>query len=234
MAGKGDAEEKDGAEEAKGGKKKSLIIGLALVLVAGGGYFFFLRGGGEAETTELPAPVAGEMLQLDPITINLAGGHFLKLGIALQAIEGGHTKPNGAKALDLAISQFSGNTIEELSTAEGREKAKAELTARVKLAYVPHHEEEATEEESSAKGADPESEHSEEESEESSDAEHAEEETDSDSEESSSEESAEEESEEHSDGHGAVLTAEEAIEAAAELTVQPEIYELYFTEFVMK
>ena len=82
------------------------------------------------------------MLEVDPITINLAGGHFLKLGMGLQVVEGAHEAPSGAKALDLAISQFSGKTIAELSTAEGREKNKAELTARVKLAYAPHHEEE--------------------------------------------------------------------------------------------
>ena len=84
------------------------------------------------------------MLEVDPITINLAGGHFLKLGMGLQVVEGAHAAPSSAKALDLAISQFSGKTIAELSTPEGREKNKAELTARVKLAYAPHHEEEET------------------------------------------------------------------------------------------
>ena len=201
MAGK-DADKDKGTEE-KGGKNKLLIIGPLVLILAAAGWFFFLRGGGE-ETTALPAPEAGEMIEVDPITINLAGGHFLKLGMGLQVVKDAHAAPSSAKALDLAISQFSGKTLAELSTPEGREKNKAELTARVKLAYAPHHEEEATETEASA-----------------------------DSSEHGAEESSEEESE-SGEEHGAPMTAEEAIAAAAELTVQPDIYEVYFTEFVMQ
>jgi len=203
MAGK-DADKDKGTEE-KGGKNKIIIIAPLVLLLAAAGWYFFLRGGSEEPTT-LPAPEAGEMLEVDPITINLAGGHFLKLGMGLQVVKGAHEAPSSAKALDLAISQFSGKTLAELSTPEGREKNKAELTARVKLAYAPHHEaeEEATETEASADG----SEHG-------------------------AEESSEEESE-SGEEHGAPMTAEEAIAAAAELTVQPDIYEVYFTEFVMQ
>jgi flagellar FliL protein len=200
MAGK-DADKDKGTEE-KGGKKKIIIIAPLVLLLAAAGWFFFLRGG--EETTTLPAPEAGEMIEVDPITINLAGGHFLKLGMGLQVVKGAHAAPSSAKALDLAISQFSGKTIAELSTAEGREKNKAELTARVKLAYTPHHEEEETAESTEA----------------------------SDSSEHGAEESTEEESE-SGDEH-APMTADEAIAAAAELTVQPDIYEVYFTEFVMQ
>jgi flagellar protein FliL len=200
MAGK-DADKDKGTEE-KGGKKKIVIIAPLVLLLAAAGWFFFLRGGGE-ETTTLPAPEAGEMIEVDPITINLAGGHFLKLGMGLQVVKDAHAAPSSAKALDLAISQFSGKTIAELSTPEGREKNKAELTARVKLAYAPHHEEETAE---------------------STEA--------SDSSEHGAEESTEEESE-SGDEH-APMTADEAIAAAAELTVQPDIYEVYFTEFVMQ
>lgn len=205
MAGK-DADKKGAnASGAKGGKKKKIIIAAPVVLVlAAAGWFFFLRGDGAPE--KLPPPVAGTVVQLDPITINLAGGHFLKLGMALQAIEGAHSEPNGAKALDLAITQFSGKTIEELSSSGGRVKAKAELTARIKLAYLPHVEgEEEAAPKATTKGADP-------------------------------------ESKGDAGGHGAsqehhddsTLTAAEAIEKAKHLTVHPEVYEVYFTEFVMQ
>jgi flagellar FliL protein len=205
MAGK-DADKDKGTEE-KGGKKKIIIIAPLVLLLAAAGWFFFLRGG--EETTTLPAPEAGEMIEVDPITINLAGGHFLKLGMGLQVVKGAHAAPSSAKALDLAISQFSGKTLAELSTAEGREKNKAELTARVKLAYAPHHEEEEEEEEAT------------------------ETEASADSSEHGAEESSEEESE-SGEEHDAAMTAEEAIAAAGELTVQPDIYEVYFTEFVMQ
>lgn len=227
MAGKDAAENKDGADAEGGGKKKLIMIVAGVLLMAGGGWFFFLRGGGE-EVTELPPPVAGEMVELEPITINLAGGHYLKLGMALQAIEGGHGKQSGAKALDAAIALFSGKTLAELSTTTGRTKAKAELTARIKLAYLPHTEE--------AESAASESSSSHDEEEGSAD----EEESSSHDEESSSDEeeaSDEEHSEESSGGHGhdyASMSAEQVIEAAEKLTVQPEVYEVYFTEFVMQ
>jgi flagellar FliL protein len=211
MAGK-DADKDKGTEEKGGKKKKIIIIAPLVLLLAAAGWFFFLRGG--EETTTLPAPEAGEMIEVEPITINLAGGHFLKIGMGLQVVKDAHAAPSSAKALDLAISQFSGKTIAELSTAAGREKNKAELTARIKLAYAPHHEEE--EEETSETSASA-----------SSDEEH-------DAEEVSDSHSEEEGEESHSGGHDAPLTPEQAIKAAAELTVQPDVYEVYFTEFVMQ
>jgi flagellar FliL protein len=210
MAGK-EADEK--TEEKKGGKGKIIMIAPLVLLLAAAGWYFFLRGDDGPQA--LPPPVAGEVLTVDPITINLSGGHFLKLGLGLQVVKGAHEAPSDAKALDLAISQFSGKTIAELSTAAGREKNKAELTARVKLAYAPHHEEEESAEStagSTEEASDEESSHSDEEESHTEEASHG----------------------EKSGGHGAVLTAEQAIEAAAALTVQPDVYEVYFTEFVMQ
>jgi flagellar FliL protein len=201
MAGK-DAEKENAAEE-KGGKKKIVLIAPLVVLVAAAGWFFFLRGGDSAAAEKLPAPEAGEMIEVDPITINLAGGHFLKVGMGLQVVKGAHEAPSSAKALDLAISQFSGKTIAELSSAEGREKNKAELTARIKLAYVPHTAEEETPEASAT------------------------------AEEHGAEETTEEEGDTAEDTHAAP-TGADAIKAAGELTVQPDVYEVYFTEFVMQ
>jgi flagellar FliL protein len=67
--------------------------------------------------------------------VNLAGGHFLKIGLALQEKVGGPADLNGAEALDLTIALFSGKTITELSEAKGREAAKAKLVASVAKAY---------------------------------------------------------------------------------------------------
>ena len=56
------------------------------------------------------------MLSIDPVAINLAGGSYLKLGLALQFTEeydaAKHEgNPDGSKALDIAISQFSGAAL---------------------------------------------------------------------------------------------------------------------------
>jgi flagellar protein FliL len=119
--------------EQKKSKKKLIIILVAVLLVAGGGgYFMFGRGGG---TKEPPKPVKGEVVPLDAITINLAGGHFLKLGIALQATAAVKEPPDGSEALDIAIEIFSNHTVAELNSTEGREKFKKELVKEVVAAY---------------------------------------------------------------------------------------------------
>lgn len=142
MAGKTDeAETKPGGEEEakKGGKMKIIIIGVVALVLVAAAYFLFLKPSGSKETKK-PEPVPGEVVTLDPITINLAGGHFLKLGMALQPdakASGGHGKLSGAIALDTAIELFSGKTVTELSAKEGREKAKEKLVEEVAERY--HH-----------------------------------------------------------------------------------------------
>jgi flagellar FliL protein len=121
----------------QGGKKKLLIIGLVAVLAIGAGAYFFLFSGGSAEAA--PAPVAGSVvLPIDPVAINLAGGSYLKLGIALQftkeydAVKHEGT-PDGSKALDLAIAQFSGASLADVQT--NREALKAALQQSIVKAY---------------------------------------------------------------------------------------------------
>jgi flagellar FliL protein len=223
MAKKKNAKPKDGeGEEEKGGSKKKLII-IGAVLLAGGGYFFFGRGGGEQAPAALPPPMPGPVIKLDPITINLAGGHFLKLGLALQSIAGAHEEPDGSKALDLAITQFSGMTIEELSTTDGRERAKDDLLEEVKAAYMPHVEGAAGHESASGSGeSDHESDNESDNSQSDEDAGDSQEGHGTDQSEESSEESDSSESE---GSHGTEGGAEEA---------HPDVYDIYFTEFVMQ
>ena len=127
----------------KGGKKKLLIIGLVAVLALGAAaYFFLFSGSGEAEAE--PAPEAGSVvLPVDPVAINLAGGSYLKLGFTLQfslaydeSAGGGHgggATPDGSKALDIAISQFSGAALADVQN--NREAMKAAFEAAVVEAY---------------------------------------------------------------------------------------------------
>jgi flagellar protein FliL len=215
-----DKEEKDDAE-GKGGGKKQLIIILVpvLLLLAGAGWFFFIKSDESGVPEALPHPTPGAAVTLDPITINLAGAHFLKFGMALQPIASAH-EIDGAQALDLAINQFSQMTIEELSTAKGRSEAKKELVARIKLTYLPHGTvlaDVATLPESDSDS----------DSEKDSGSEHEEESDHKEGAESSEEEG-------HEEIHIEELTAAEVIEMADSLTVQPEVYDIYFTEFVMQ
>jgi flagellar FliL protein len=123
----------------QGGKKKMMIIALVAVLAIGAGaYFFLFSGSGDAEAT--PAPEAGTVLKVDPVAINLAGGSYLKLGLALQYTAeydagGGHGAPvyDGSQALDIAIAQFSGAALADVQT--NREAMKAALQEAIVHAY---------------------------------------------------------------------------------------------------
>jgi flagellar protein FliL len=120
---------------AKGGKKKLILILLVVLLAAAGAAYFFLFAGGEAEAEE---PAAGDVLALDPIAVNLAGGGYLKIGVTLEFTEegsaGGHGGgPDGSKATDLIISTFSQAQPADVTGA--REALKEALEEKIIEAY---------------------------------------------------------------------------------------------------
>ncbi|SFL22827.1 flagellar basal body-associated FliL family protein [Geodermatophilus ruber] len=130
-------------DEAKGGSKKLLIIvAVALVAVAGAAYFFLFSGDSAEAAAE--EPVAGEVVPLEPVAVNLAGGGYLKVGIALQLTEaaagGGHGGGgvDGSKALDLVISTFSQAQPADVTGA--RDALKAALEQKIIEAYTDHGE----------------------------------------------------------------------------------------------
>lgn len=112
----------------KGGKKKLVIILLLVLALAGGGWFLFLKPSGPTE------PVAGEVMSLESMQLNLSGGHYLRLGLALQLVEGAH-EVDGSKALDSAITVFSGLEMSELVTGEQREEHREKLMEKLDHAY---------------------------------------------------------------------------------------------------
>ena len=125
--------------EAEGGRrKKLLVVGLVTLLaVAGAAYFFLFAGSGEAAAEE---PVAGEVLPLESLAVNLAGGGYLKVGIALQLTEaaasGGHggAAVDGSEALDLVISTFS--QAQPSDVVGARDALKAALEQKIVEAYT--------------------------------------------------------------------------------------------------
>jgi flagellar FliL protein len=122
--------------EGGGGRKKLLLVGLVVLLaLAGAAYFLLFAGSGEAEAEE---PVAGEVLTLEPVAVNLAGGGYLKIGIALQLTEaaaGGHGGGlDGSEALDLLISTYSQAQPADVTGA--REALKEALEAKIVEAYT--------------------------------------------------------------------------------------------------
>jgi flagellar FliL protein len=123
-----------GAEVTTGGgkKKKLIVILLVVAIAAGAGWWFFLKPSGPKQP-EKPKP--GVIVTLEPVTINLASGHYLKVGLSLQQSAKAKEEADGAKALDLAIELFSGRSINDLADREKRESLKKGLIKEIAEAY---------------------------------------------------------------------------------------------------
>jgi flagellar FliL protein len=136
---KADKKDAPEGEEAKGGRKKLFVVLAVLLVAAGAAAYFFLFAGGEAEAAE---PVHGGYTALEPITVNLAGGGYLKIGITLEytadAAAGGHGGGgvDGSKALDLVISTYS--QAQPADVIGAREALKESLEQRIVEAYTDH------------------------------------------------------------------------------------------------
>jgi flagellar protein FliL len=92
------------------------------------------QGGGGA------ASAVPSVLEMDPVTVNLADNHYLKLGLALQLKEGltaeiAGKEGLGAKALDMALGVFSSKEMPDLIPAESRAAIKQQLGYDVCIAY---------------------------------------------------------------------------------------------------
>jgi len=139
----------------KSKKKLFLAVGLLVVL---GGVAYMLLGRGKAadadattaDTVAVEEPIAlefSEIVDLPAININLADGHYLRVAVSLglhaaeeeEAAAEGHGAAEAtdepsipvAPAADLVVAIFSGRTMDSLATPEGREEAKALLTAQI-------------------------------------------------------------------------------------------------------
>jgi flagellar FliL protein len=131
---KGGAKGAGKGKKGKGGKsKKKLIIMIVLLLgVAGAAYQFLL-----AKPAKAGPPTGGEIVQLDPETVNLNAGHYLKIAVAVQVVQGKSTAATfqGSQAEQLIIDEFSNRSVPSLSSNAMRKKLSTELEKKIKSAY---------------------------------------------------------------------------------------------------
>src|ERR1700754_1321331 len=115
----------------KKSKKMLMIIVIAVVVLLGGGAgaFFMLKGSSKAEA----APAKGTVTAIDDaLTVNLADAHYLKFKFALQqTADAGTESVDPSEAVNLAIDEYTGKSVAELSTEKGREKIKEDLLAKI-------------------------------------------------------------------------------------------------------
>jgi flagellar FliL protein len=125
-------------EKPKRSRKKLFVIlaAVLVVLVGGAAYYFLLGpGGGPHKAAAPPAPKPGAVLTVPSVSLNLADGHYLRLGLGLQLTADVATAPDPAKAIDVAITIFSGHTIAEVSDPATRDGLKAQLKTALAKAY---------------------------------------------------------------------------------------------------
>jgi flagellar protein FliL len=113
------------------GKLKIILPVLLLVLIGGGGAYKFVLSGGGSGKKAPPPKVAGELLPLAPdFTINLDGGHYGKVSVALE-MEGGIPKAaegaapslkENAVVRSIVTNDLTGLTTDELIQRQTREK----------------------------------------------------------------------------------------------------------------
>lgn len=156
----------DTAEGAKQkGSKKGMIIPAVFMLIGigTGGFFYMQSQSAKAAAPTTTTTVAGKIIRLDPITLNLSDGHVLKVGLALQMVDKpknkalatvlaaaggeGSSKSSSstgtsspldgdeAKALDTAINDLGNMTFAQLSAPGGRAAAKDALAKKIEEAY---------------------------------------------------------------------------------------------------
>jgi flagellar protein FliL len=145
---KKDETAEEGEAPAKKKRSKKVLVPIVVLIAGllGGGYF--MTAGASAKVPAHPAPggtttsttaALGAIVKLDSITLNLADGRYLKVGIALQLSKKGDPVKmvtDSAKALDVAISVLGAKTYAQLSAPGGRDTAKAELSAKVVKVYA--------------------------------------------------------------------------------------------------
>jgi flagellar FliL protein len=153
------ADDSDDKKAGPAGKIKMVAIALPMVLLVVGALYFFVLapksgdtqagasagtsasqdGGADSADGSNPEPTSteepGVTVVVEPVTINLAGGHYLKVGLLLQATKDAGEEVPAGKAADALIAQFSGRTVDELATEQGRAAAKTELLKVIKKIY---------------------------------------------------------------------------------------------------
>jgi flagellar FliL protein len=131
----------EAAPAKSGGLLRTVVIVFLLIGIAGIGYVLGGRGAAPAApAAAAPADAAepdkeeeemGPVVEMDPININLAEGHYLRIAVALGLSADVKLEDpeafDTAAASDVVLSTFSGMAMADLTSAEGREHAREML-----------------------------------------------------------------------------------------------------------
>jgi flagellar basal body-associated protein FliL len=122
--------------EKGGGKGKLIGIVVGVVVLLGAAYFLFFSGGGgepEADATETTIPPDGPVIEMDEMTVTLAGEpvHYAKIKFAVVLPEGGDTTVIGDRVpilKDAVLGKVSGFTVDDLLGPDALGTLRNEIT----------------------------------------------------------------------------------------------------------
>lgn len=121
-----------------------VLVGVLCLGLAGAGYFVGMRGSGGAAAGTLvpePEPTVALVVDLPPINVNLADGHYLRIAVSLglseeaAPAEGGVDEFPTAPASDVVLTTFTGRSMADLQEAAGRDDARRALSDGIRAYY---------------------------------------------------------------------------------------------------
>jgi len=104
---------------------------VVLAVAAAAGWFLVLAPGKDPNA----APEPGVVQALDSLQINLADGHYLRVGIALELTKEAGEEVETPQALNAEIDVFSGLTMAQVMAKGARDKLKDQLLVHLKDEY---------------------------------------------------------------------------------------------------
>jgi flagellar FliL protein len=134
----GDAGKAKGKGKGKGkeagtkSKKKFIILAVVFLLFGAVAKFTVLAPSAPAHDAK---PMPGHVVPMEEMTLNLAAGHYLRIKLALQTVEGAPEELDTSEAAQAVIEEFSDRTTAELTGDAARQKAKAALLAKLQKIY---------------------------------------------------------------------------------------------------
>ncbi len=132
-AGKGKGKPKGkGKESGKKSKKKIIVLAVVFLVVGALAKFTVLA---PSEPAHDAKPLPGHVVPMEEMTLNLAGGHYLRIKLALQTVEGAPEELDTSEAAQAVIEEFSDRPTAELTGDAARQKAKVALLAKLQKIY---------------------------------------------------------------------------------------------------
>jgi flagellar FliL protein len=131
-----------GNDEQRTKKKKSMKLKIAaavvLLLVIGAAAKFTVLAPSKASASTSktkPKPALGPVVAMDELTLNLDGGHFLRLKLSIQTTKGTSAELDLTEGMQATIDEFSNRPVDELTGVKARTATKNELLNKLQRLY---------------------------------------------------------------------------------------------------